>query len=241
MIKKNNAKAHSRAHISEDLNNSPESNAEPPPPSTSASSAAALSPGQGDHDEMDIEDKDEDELTVLRKLLRPPDIPGVKDWGIPPESDKACDPAIATKLLQFHALKSGPTPKHFNDSLMSNQSFHNPHLYAKLVEFADIGDESVSCYHHHASSPSAWDGLFGHGEEYWDWDAEKIAQSQKARDQAQPSHSQRKQIDFTSARHKDSRSSHATRGGKEKDKIQASRYNPYIPDRSGQKWQGRWG
>ena len=51
---------------------------------------------------------------------------------------------LQTKLAQFHTLKCDPEqPKHFNDSLMSNRSFRNPHLYAKLVEFVDV-DETIS-------------------------------------------------------------------------------------------------
>ena len=46
--------------------------------------------------------------------------------------------------MQFHTLKNDPhAPKHFNDSLMMNRSFRNPHLYAKLVEFVDV-DEKAS-------------------------------------------------------------------------------------------------
>jgi hypothetical protein len=42
-------------------------------------------------------------------------------------------------------LKQDPEqPKHFNDSLMSNRSFRNPHLYAKLVEFADVDERSTN-------------------------------------------------------------------------------------------------
>ena len=49
------------------------------------------------------------------------------------------------KLAQFHALKRDQEqPKHFNDSLMSNRSFRNPHLYAKLVEFADVDERSTN-------------------------------------------------------------------------------------------------
>jgi hypothetical protein len=33
---------------------------------------------------------------------------------------------------------------HFNDSLMSNRSFRNPHLYAKLVEFVDINETATN-------------------------------------------------------------------------------------------------
>lgn len=141
---------------------------------------------------------------------------------------------------------------------MSNQSFHNPHLYTKLVEFVEIGDESVGCYHHHATSPSSWDGLFGHGQEEWDWNADKIggsftgvvtsfiptglAQFQKTREQQQSqsqssSSSQRKQINFTSAKHKDKGG--ARQGvGREKDKEKV-RFNPYVS--TNQKWKGNWG
>lgn len=48
---------------------------------------------------------------------------------------------MQAKLAQFHRLKNDPVdPKHFNDSLMSNRSFRNPHLYAKLVEFVDVDE-----------------------------------------------------------------------------------------------------
>jgi len=53
--------------------------------------------------------------------------------------------ALQAKLAQFHALKKDPhQPKHFNDSLMSNRSFRNPHLYAKLVEFVDVDERTTN-------------------------------------------------------------------------------------------------
>jgi hypothetical protein len=53
--------------------------------------------------------------------------------------------APQAKLAQFHALKKDPQqPKHFNDSLMSNRSFRNPHLYAKLVEFVDVDERATN-------------------------------------------------------------------------------------------------
>lgn len=49
------------------------------------------------------------------------------------------------KLKQFHLLKQDPSnPKHFNDSLMANRSFRNPHLYAKLVEFVDVDERTTN-------------------------------------------------------------------------------------------------
>ena len=57
-------------------------------------------------------------------------------------SDDAC---LQAKLAQFNALKRDPhNPKHFNDSLMSNRSFRNPHLYAKLVEFVDVDERTTN-------------------------------------------------------------------------------------------------
>lgn len=52
---------------------------------------------------------------------------------------------LQAKLAQFHTLKRDPVnPKHFNDSLMSNRSFRNPHLYAKLVEFVDVDERTTN-------------------------------------------------------------------------------------------------
>jgi hypothetical protein len=52
---------------------------------------------------------------------------------------------LQAKLAQFCYLKKDPSnPKHFNDSLMSNRSFRNPHLYAKLVEFVDVDERSTN-------------------------------------------------------------------------------------------------
>jgi HCNGP-like protein len=54
-------------------------------------------------------------------------------------------PVVQTKVAQFHALKrDADNPKHFNDSLMSNKSFRNPHLYAKLVEFVDVNERTTN-------------------------------------------------------------------------------------------------
>lgn len=107
-----------------------------------------------------------DELARIRELLRPPAILDASDWGIPPEptglptaeiqvrlpyGNYICPTLITTahryqaKVSQFHALKRDPAhPKHFNDSLMSNRSFRNPHLYAKLVEFVDVDERATN-------------------------------------------------------------------------------------------------
>ncbi|KXN91197.1 hypothetical protein AN958_02516 [Leucoagaricus sp. SymC.cos] len=87
----------------------------------------------------------QDDLDRVQALLRPPPIPGCENWGIPPPSTESCNPAIQAKLAQFTALKQDPhNPKHFNDSLMANRSFRNPHLYAKLVEFVDVDERATN-------------------------------------------------------------------------------------------------
>jgi hypothetical protein len=110
---------------------------------------------------QDTDDEYEDNVARIRRLLRPPPIPGVDDWGIPPEPTGECDPEIEvessllpciqtysslqSKLAQFHALKRDScNPKHFNDSLMANRSFRNPHLYTKLVEFVDVNERATN-------------------------------------------------------------------------------------------------
>jgi len=132
-----------------------------------------------------------DEITRIRQLLRPPPIPGLKDWGIPPETQQPCDPAIATKLAHFRELKRDPdNPKHFNDSLMSNRSFRNPHLYAKLVEFVDIDERTTNF------PRDIWDPNDVRGE----WFADNIAEHQKKRYEQQSaaqSSSKRSHIEFT--------------------------------------------
>ncbi|KAL4079611.1 HCNGP-domain-containing protein [Scleroderma citrinum] len=175
-------KSHPRAHVSDDIVNEPPST-EPPPLETEE-----VLDTQPD----DTLSSDVDEIAQLREFLRPPPIPGIADWGIPPEPTTPCDPAIDAKLAQFHALKRDPEhPKHFNDSLMSNRSFRNPHLYAKLVEFVDVDERTTSF------PPNVWDP---HDVEP-EWFADKIAEQQKARsEQAAAAQSKRTQIDFTSSK-----------------------------------------
>ncbi|OSC96582.1 HCNGP-domain-containing protein, partial [Trametes coccinea BRFM310] len=134
-----------------------------------------------------------DELARIRQLLRPPPIPGVVDWGIPPEPDAPCDEAIKAKITQFLALKRDPhNPRHFNDSLMSNRAFRNPHLYAKLVEFVDVDERTTNF------PKNIWDPMDVKEE----WYADHIAEAQKARSEATAaaqSSSKRSHIDFASS------------------------------------------
>ncbi|KAH9837226.1 HCNGP-like protein-domain-containing protein [Rhodofomes roseus] len=143
---------------------------------------------------MHDEEGPDDELTQIRRLLRPAEIPGVEDWGIPPPPPSApCDSALEAKLTQFMSLKRDPNdPKHFNDSLMSNRSFRNPHLYTRLVEFVDVDERATNF-----------------PEELWDptdvreeWYADRIAEAQKARSEQQSTQdgsAKRTKIDFASS------------------------------------------
>jgi len=199
-------KGHPRAHISDDLTEDlqPDANAQASGSSTVLSNDASSS----------TTDDSPDELTRIRSLLRPPPIPGLDDWGIPRQSTEPCDPAIEAKLAQFNALKRDPqNPKHFNDSLMSNRSFRNPHLYAKLVEFVDV-DERTTNFPLDIWNP----------EDVQDeWFADRIAERQKVRSEQQAaaqSSSKRSRIDFA----KEATSGRPVR---EKDTGKKSRFEPY--------------
>ncbi|KZT72853.1 HCNGP-domain-containing protein [Daedalea quercina L-15889] len=141
---------------------------------------------------MQGEGEEDDELARIQRLLRPPEIPGVEDWGIPPPPSTPCDPALETKLSQFMSLKRDPVdPKHFNDSLMSNRSFRNPHLYTRLVEFVDVDERATNF------PKDVWDPMDVREE----WYADRIAEAQKARSEqqaAQDGSLKRTKIDFTS-------------------------------------------
>ena len=57
------------------------------------------------------------------------------------------------KVTSFLTLKrDSQDPRHFNDSLMANRAFRNPHLYTKLVEFVDV-DERISNFPQHMWDP----------------------------------------------------------------------------------------
>ena len=46
--------------------------------------------------------REDDEIAAIRALLRPPSIPGVEDWGIPPAPSGPCDPDLEVHG-SFHA------------------------------------------------------------------------------------------------------------------------------------------
>lgn len=166
-------KGHPRAHISDDIVNEPKV-AQPSPPQ--------LTKELRDTQPVAGSSVDPHGVTRLRELLKPPPIPDVVDWGIPPEPSTPCDPVIQVrsshcqdlhglhvlfqaKLNEYRALKrDSENPKHFNDSLMSNRSFRNPHLYAKLVEFVEV-DEGATNF-----PPQIWNPCDMRSE----WFADKI-------------------------------------------------------------------
>ncbi|KIM37231.1 hypothetical protein M413DRAFT_448721 [Hebeloma cylindrosporum] len=137
-------------------------------------------------------------MSQIRALLLPPPIEGTEDWGIPPESAETCDPGLQAKLAQFSALKRDPVnPKHFNDSLMSNRSFRNPHLYTKLVEFVDVDERATNF------PKDMWDP----NDVKKDWFADQIADAQKERSERQAaaqSSGKRSHIDFSSSKERGS-------------------------------------
>jgi len=141
-------------------------------------------------DAQDLESTSEElEIQRLREFLKPPPILDVEDWGIPPPSTEPCDPAIQAKLAQFAAIKRDTdNPRHFNDSLMANRSFRNPHLYAQLVAFVDVDERTTNF------PKDVWDPMDVPGE----WFADSIAELQKKRSEQQgAAQAKRSHIDFT--------------------------------------------
>ncbi|EMD35273.1 hypothetical protein CERSUDRAFT_85284 [Gelatoporia subvermispora B] len=85
---------------------------------------------------------------------------------------------------------------------MSNRSFRNPHLYAKLVEFVDV-DERTTNFPKHVWDPE---------DVREEWFADRIAEAQKIRleQQAAQNSGKRTQIDFTSSSAHKSAKAHAS-------------------------------
>lgn len=186
-----------------------------------------------------------DELAQIRELLQPPSIPDVEDFGIPPPSEDPVDSELAAKISKFLALKKQGT--HFNDILMRNKSFNNPHIYAKLVEFVDV-DETGTNF-----PKNIWDPHDVQPE----WYAEELAAAQKKRSAesaAAQAPGKRSRIAFSSAgstsgvhpsalekgnRHSDGRGRHyddsrgkhsdGSRRRHEDDKHGGQRFHPYQP------------
>ncbi|KAJ7083251.1 HCNGP-like protein-domain-containing protein [Mycena epipterygia] len=210
-------KSHPRAVIADEVLDAPD---KPDEAQASTSNAVASSSNTDP----------QDELTRIRSLLRPDPIPGVDDWGIPPESTELCDPAIQTKLAQFHALKRATPPKHFNDSLMANRTFRNPHLYAKLVEFVAVDERATNF------PPPLWDP----SDVDPSWYADRIADHQKTRAEQQSAGQapgKRSQIAFASA----STTSKTKERDKDKDPAHSRNGSRFQPYGGGHREKSRWG
>ncbi|KAI0051344.1 hypothetical protein FA95DRAFT_1554694 [Auriscalpium vulgare] len=73
---------------------------------------------------------------------------------------------------------------------MSNRSFRNPHLYAKLVEFVDVDERATNF------NKAVWDPMDVRGE----WFADELAVHQKTRsEQQEGAPTKRAKIDFAAA------------------------------------------
>lgn len=180
------------------------------------------------------------------------------EYDIPPVVDGEVDPTLLAKLTQFHTLKHDPTtPRHFNDSLMANRAFRNPHLYAQLVDFVDVDERSTNF------PKEVWDPLDVKEE----WYAEKMgaclmpplhsylyslylrdaAEVQKKREEKQSASQapgKRARIDFASS---SSNSNAAARSAKLSSQPILGRQNRFAPygsnvnPKDGSSAGGRWG
>ncbi|ORZ04221.1 HCNGP-like protein-domain-containing protein [Lobosporangium transversale] len=97
----------------------------------------------GDNGEdVDMDDQQDirlDRAALMRSLLRPKPIPGIENYGIPPEPEGEVNPDVQSKIEQYQHVKMtrGIT---FNHSLMKNKNFRNPHIYATLVDVVALNE-----------------------------------------------------------------------------------------------------
>lgn len=114
--------------------------------------------------------------TAFRPPARGAD--GDPEWGLGEEVAAGADEALTLKLAHFHKLKEQGT--HFNATLARNRSFHNPHIYAKLVKWADL-DETGSNYVPIARA--------AHTEPSWDVQCAEVVRDGSAAQLGTPPHS----------------------------------------------------
>ncbi|RKP33467.1 HCNGP-like protein-domain-containing protein [Dimargaris cristalligena] len=81
------------------------------------------------------EDVDVDEAH-LRRLLIPPTLPGIANWGIPDEPTGEGDPDVQHKFAQWHDLMQQGA--NFNTRMYQSKAFRNPHICAKLIDHLAI-------------------------------------------------------------------------------------------------------
>ncbi|KAI8598308.1 HCNGP-like protein-domain-containing protein [Dissophora ornata] len=93
----------------------------------------------GDEGEGGVMDQQSRRTALMRLLLRPKPIPGVENFGIPPGPEGVVNPDVQAKMEQFQHVKV-TRGIHFNQSLMRNKNFRNPHIYSSLVELAALNE-----------------------------------------------------------------------------------------------------
>ncbi|KAG0035790.1 hypothetical protein BGZ82_005096 [Podila clonocystis] len=80
-----------------------------------------------------------DRGALMRSLLRPRPIPGAENFGIPPSPEGEINPTVQAKMEQFQNIKV-TRGIHFNQSLMKNKNFRNPHIYSSLVDLVALNE-----------------------------------------------------------------------------------------------------
>ncbi|KAI1311926.1 hypothetical protein EDD11_003244 [Mortierella claussenii] len=95
--------------------------------------------GGRDGDNVEMSDSVHGRAVLMRSLLRPKPVPGVENCGIPPAPEGEVNPDVQMKMEQYQHVKQtrGIT---FNQSLMRNKNFRNPHIYATLVEVVALNE-----------------------------------------------------------------------------------------------------
>lgn len=78
------------------------------------------------------------EASVPPFLSPPPRSDADPEWGLGTETTATADAALQSKLAHFHDLKARGL--HVNAALARNRAFHNPHIYAKLVEWTSVDE-----------------------------------------------------------------------------------------------------
>ncbi|KAI5451585.1 hypothetical protein NCC49_001570 [Naganishia albida] len=153
-------------------------------------------------DAFDAEFRGMSDEQVFRRVSRPPDMPGVEEWGIPPPTAERPSTALQAKVSNFLKLKI-EQDRHINTTLLSSTAFANPHIYSKLVEFVDI-DERGSAF-----PGGGWITRRNLESRIPEWGPHALAAQQKAQETAllaSQASGKRKNIDFTSSRKESSSS-----------------------------------
>ncbi|WVR09244.1 hypothetical protein IAU60_006308 [Kwoniella sp. DSM 27419] len=152
--------------------------------------------GSGPLSELEGLDPDE----VVRTFTRPPDLPGVDDWGIPPAVDPSlASEALKAKVQNFLRLKH-EQGEHINTRLLSSSAFANPHIYSRLVEFVDIDERAT------AFPESGWLTRRNLESLVPTYGPRALAEAQKTKQEAvkaSQASGSRREIGFAPAKHKD--------------------------------------